>query len=975
MMASETTATILPGIMTLNASTPAFLDGGGEMGAAMRGHDWSRSSLGNPAYWPAPLASMVNMMLSSKFPMFILWGPEFALLYNDSYAPVLGDRHGAALGRSMGAVWPEVWPDTAPIVRRAYEGEASFFENRPVTLERNGFPEQAWFMFSYSPLRDEGGAVAGAICVCSETTQQVMEKTSLHRSESRWRALFENMQEGFFVGEAVRDEAGTMVDFRFVEINPAFGAQTGLDPSATIGRRACDVIPGLEQSLVETYAQVLATGAPNDFDVHVPSLGRWFEARARRQSPERFSVLFLEVTARVAADKALRASEQRFRTLAQAMPDQMWTATADGKLNWFNDRVFVYSGYGLDQLGGDRWGSIVHPDDLAATYQDWQAALASGEPYQSHFRLRRADGAYRWFRTRGLPVPNDSGSGNMWVGINTDIQDQYDANEALQRMNDTLELRVAERSAELETAHSALRQSQKLEAVGKLTGGVAHDFNNALQVISGNLQLLRPFVGADPTGRARLNGAIAGVQRGAKLSSQLLAFARKQPLEPVVIDPGSLIRELGDMLRRTTGEQIELATEIGADLWTTLIDPHQLENTLLNLAINARDAMDGAGKLVIEARNASLDARDARRQPGVAPGQYVVLAVSDSGSGMSEEVMQHALEPFFTTKPEGHGTGLGLSMVYGFVTQSGGHLTIDSQVGTGTTVRIYLPRSLAAAEAPALPPPREAIGGSETILVVEDDAQVRATVVALLTDLGYRVLQAPDAQQALAIIESGAAVDLLFTDVVMPGELRSPELARRAKLVQPALEVLFTSGYTDNGIVHAGRLERGVALLSKPYSREDLARKIRHLFANRDHLQAIKAPPRAAAAAAPEPLSILLVEDNADMRDMTTEVLKALGYQVEAARSGEEALAMIGQSVPQVLLTDVGLPGMSGYQLAERARAMGVRAVLFASGYSARGDLPPGSFWLQKPFSLENIEAALTRIVQSNPGAAPDYRG
>ncbi|MET0857926.1 MAG: response regulator [Telluria sp.] len=947
--------------MTSHASAPRFLDGGDDMGAAMRAHDWSRSALGHPVHWPAALASMVSMILSSKFPMFVLWGPECALLYNDSYIPVLGGRHGNALGLPMGAVWPEVWPEISPIVTRAYGGEASFFDNLPVTLERNGFPEQTWFMFSYSPLRDQNGDVGGALCVCSETTQQVLEKAMLHRSESRWRGLFENMQEAFFVGEAVRDDAGHMVDFRFLECNPAFGRQTGLDPVAAIGQTAREAIPGLQQSLIDTYAAVLETGAPNDFEVDIPALGRCYEARARRQTAEHFSVLFLDISARVAADNALRASEQRFRTLAQAMPDQMWTAGADGNLNWFNDRVFEYSGLGFAQLAGAGWGSIVHPDDLPPTLQDWSAALASGDPYRSNFRLRRADGAYRWFHARGLPVPNATGSGNIWVGINTDIQDQYDANEALQRMNDTLELRVAERGAELEAAHGALRQSQKLEAVGKLTGGVAHDFNNVLQVIGGNLQLLRPFVGADGGGRARLDGAIAGVERGAKLSSQLLAFARKQPLEPVVIDPGALIGGLGDMLLRSVGEQVELDTVIAAGLWHALIDPHQLENALLNLVINGRDAMNGAGKLTIEASNVELGEHDARRQPGATPGPYVMLAVSDSGSGMSAEVLQNAVEPFFTTKPEGHGTGLGLSMVYGFVTQSGGHLQIDSDVGVGTTVRIYLPRSFAAAEVAAVPAPREAVGGSETILVVEDDPQVRSIVVALLGDLGYQVLEAAEAQAALAIVENGVQVDLLFTDVVMPGPLRSPELARRARLAQPALEVLFTSGYTENGIVHDGRLERGVALLSKPYSREDLARKIRHQFANRDHLRAMAAAP-VVAAAAPAALSILLVEDNDDMREMTGEVLAALGYQVAAAGAGEEALDLLRASAYDVLITDVGLPGMSGYQLAEQARALGIRAVLFASGYGASGDLPPGSFWLQKPFSLDNIEQALARI-------------
>ena len=422
----------------------------------------------------------------------------------------------------------------------------------------------------------------------------------------------------------------------------------------------------------------------------------------------------------------------------------------------------------------------------------------------------------------------------------TDITFQRRAEIELTRHRDELEQLVEQRTEALRKSdvdrlemQAALHQSQKMEALGKLTGGVAHDFNNSLQIIAGNLHLLRRTLPDDEPTQRRLTGALGGVERGAKLASHLLAFARKQPLEPVVVNTGRLLRELDDLLRRTLGETIDLETVVAGGMWNTLVDRNFLENALLNLAINARDAMKGQGRLTIEAGNASLDDIYALAHAEVAAGQYVMIAISDTGSGMSEEVVAKVFEPFFTTKPEGHGTGLGLSMVYGFVKQSGGHIKIYSEPGHGTTVRVYLPRSLEAEHAKEPLTLIPAPGGSETVLVVEDDAQVRETVVDLLTDLGYKVLKAPDAQSALSVIESGVPIDLLFTDVVMPGTLRSPELARRAKLAQPRIEVLFTSGYTENAIVHGGRLDPGVALLSKPYPREELARKIRQILGSR----------------------------------------------------------------------------------------------------------------------------------------------
>jgi signal transduction histidine kinase len=392
----------------------------------------------------------------------------------------------------------------------------------------------------------------------------------------------------------------------------------------------------------------------------------------------------------------------------------------------------------------------------------------------------------------------------------------------------TQRVRATER---LREAQDTLQRAQKMEALGQLTGGVAHDFNNLLQVIGGNLQLLRRETAGEERAERRIDFALAAVARGAKLASQLLAFGRRQPLEPRVVNLGRFLHGMDDMLRRAIGAEIDLETVVSGGLWNTLVDTGQIENALLNLAINARDAMEGQGHLTIEAGNVALGEDYARANAEVTPGQYVMVAVTDTGSGMTAEVMARAFDPFFTTKPEGKGTGLGLSMVYGLVKQSGGHVKIYSEIGQGTTVKLYLPRVAQGEEEVPEDDPGPVRGGAETILVVEDDLEVRETAVALLADLGYRVLKAPDAAAGLAVIESGVAIDLLFTDVVMPGAMRSSDLARKAQELIPGLPVLYTSGYTENAIVHGGRLDPGVELLAKPYTREALARKIRQLLA------------------------------------------------------------------------------------------------------------------------------------------------
>src|SRR5690606_29370225 len=329
----------------------------------------------------------------------------------------------------------------------------------------------------------------------------------------------------------------------------------------------------------------------------------------------------------------------------------------------------------------------------------------------------------------------------------------------------------------------------------------------------------------------RIARALGGVERGAKLANQLLSFGRRQPLEPKALNLGRVLTGFQEMITRALGESIETEFITSAGLWNAMVDVVQLENAVLNLAINARDAMRGVGKLTIEVGNAYLDENYARNHSDVRPGQYVMLAVTDTGCGMSEEVMAQAFDPFFSTKPEGQGTGLGLSMVYGFIKQSGGHIGIYSEVGHGTSIRLYLPRTREVEHVTPTPSEQIAIGGTETILVVEDDEQVRGIVVDMLRELGYQILKAADAQSAFAIIESGVKIHLLFSDTVMPGAMRSTELAHKARERLPEIAILFTSGYTQNAIVHSGRLDAGVELLSKPYTREALSRKIHQVLA------------------------------------------------------------------------------------------------------------------------------------------------
>ena len=511
-------------------------------------------------------------------------------------------------------------------------------------------------------------------------------------------------------------------------------------------------------------------------------------------------------------------------------------------------------------------------------------------------------------------------------------------------------------------AEAMVRQAQKMEAIGHLTGGVAHDFNNLLQIVSANLDLAMAdgSVAAGSRLAQRLENAVGAVGRGSRLTGQLLAFARRQALEPKALDLGRTIRDMSDLLRRTLGEQVQVETVIAGGLWNTLVDPNQLESAILNLAINARDAMPDGGKLTLEVANAHLDDAYAAAHDDVTPGQYVMLAVSDTGSGMSPQVMARVFEPFFTTKPEGKGTGLGLAQAYGFVKQSGGHIKLYSEPGDGTTVKIYLPRTRRARDPDDKLSSLGVQGGSERILVVEDDDGVREAVVDMLGALGYQVVAAENAQRALALLAGGAKPDLLFTDVVMPGPIPTRDFTRRAQEIHPPLKVLYTSGYTQNAIVHNGKLDDDAALLSKPYRKDDLARKLRSVLAGaaRGPIAAAKAD---AAPAAPKG-KVLVVEDVALIRMSTVDMIEQLGLETLEASDGPEALDLI-KTDPQIgiLLTDLGLPGMSGQELVVEARKLRPDLnVIVASGYSnAARPQGEGILSLTKPYDLNQLRKVL----------------
>ena len=824
-------------MLTINRATSAdFLAGGGQMGALMRAYDWSGSRLGKPETWPQSLRTAVRILLNTNHPMFIWWGSDLIQFYNDAYRQTMGpERHPSALGQGGRECWAEIWDIIGPQIEQVMSGGgATWHENQLVPVTRHGKLEQVYWTYGFSPI-DEDDGIGGVLVVCRDVTEEHLAAAKLRERE----AELARVQQLGRIG-------GLEVDLRTGFRNrrsPEYLLIHGLPPDAA-NESHDDWVKRIhpeDREATEKKFRDAVAGNVRDYSVQYriirPSDGetRWISVKSTIERDENGKAIRLigahtDVTEQVVAGIALRQSEERFRKLADQLAElnatlaqrvEEKTRERDRIWNVSQDLLVVADRNGVWRTVNPAWTKTLgwseaellnrtsewldHPDDGGQTRKEINKLIQGDLTVKFEGRLRHKDGSYRWLSWTGVPDRDHI------YAVARDV---------------TAEKAAAER---LKAAEEALLQSQKMEAVGQLTGGIAHDFNNLLTGIVGSLDLLQTRLNQGRTDNVAryINAAMTSANRAAALTHRLLAFARRQPLIPESVDVNQLVVSLEDLLRRTIGESIDLEIAAPDDLWCTLCDPNQLESALLNLAINARDAMPDGGKLIISTANAHLGSVTADT-PALSPGDYICIAVSDTGVGMSAEVAARAFDPFFTTKPIGQGTGLGLSMIYGFARQSNGHVTIDSKLGRGTSVRLYLPRHDGGAAAQQVSAGRAAGAAStgETVLVVEDEAVVRGVILEMLGEQGYRTLEAIDGPSGLRILRTRQRIDLLVTDVGLPG-INGRQLADQARETRPGLKILFITGYAESVAMSGGFLEEGMEMITKPFELDNLSRRIR----------------------------------------------------------------------------------------------------------------------------------------------------
>ncbi len=675
---------------------------------------------------------------------------------------------------------------------------------------------------------------------------------------------------------------------------------------------------------------------------------------ALRDSEETLEAKVAERTSQLSASNARliteaqerQKAENRFGLLVGGIVDYaIYMLDPTGVITNWNPGAERIKGYNAEEIIGRNFSQFFTEEDRNANVpaKALRTAAAEGRFEAEGWRVRK-DGSRFWANAIIDAIRDNTGQLLGFAKITRDITERRNAAITSQR------------------AQEQLAQAQKMEGIGHLTGGVAHDFNNLLAIIMGNLETLQRTLQNPNADRDRqlrsADNAMRGAQRAAALTQRLLAFSRQQPLDPKVVEVGKLVSGMSELLRRSIGEQVSIETVLAGGLWRVNIDPNQLEVAILNLAVNARDAMPEGGSLMIETANAHLDQNYAAAQAEVVPGEYVVISVTDTGCGMPREVVARAFEPFYTTKDVGHGTGLGLSQVYGFVKQSGGHIKIYSEVAQGTTVKIYLPRlhagveSISDVEAVSAPMYSKA---AETILVVEDDADLRASTKEILRELGYRTVEAGTGGDALKLLQAHPEIRLLFTDVVLPGGMNGRQLADQARMLRSDLKILFTTGYARDAIVHEGRLDAGLQLITKPFTYAGLAAKIR------DVLDAGSSAAR-----------ILLVDDEPMILNVATEFLEEFGFKVETAASAAEAInkLKLGNGEIEAAIIDLGLPDRKGDALVSEVRAMYPSLpIVIASGrpdeaLKTRFSSDQRVSFLDKPYNAAQLRALLRSMLE-----------
>jgi len=748
------------------------------------------------------LSQRLEQTLESMSDGFFTLDRDFNFTFvNNEFCRILNKRRDALIGNN---VW-ECFPAAADSAFRS-EYEAALATQTTHTFTERYSELNIWLRVKAYP------SIEGLAIYFQDVTQERAREQHLRLLES----AVSRQNDILLITEArpLDDPEGP----RIIYVNDAFERRTGYSREEVIGKTPRLLQgPKTQRAELDRIREALTRWQPVRAElINYTKTGDafWLEMDIVPLADEtgwftHWVAVERDITDRKMAEQAVRQSDERFQLVTKATNDVIWDWDLVEDGIWWNDNLITMFGYDPIQItdGLQFWVEHIHPDDRNNVLAELYAVFNSDDvTWQSEYRFLHANGKALSVVDRGFITRDTSGKAVRMVGSMVDV-------------------------TELREMDERLRQSQKLEAVGHLTGGIAHDFNNLLTVILGNAEFMQEQLGDQPDLQRLAEMSVTAAERGAELTNRLLAFARRQALQPRRVDINKLVTDTLGLLKRALNEDIELTFVDTGELWTTEIDPGQLEVALLNLAINARDAMPEGGRLIIETANTQLDETYAQDQMEVITGDYVQVSVSDSGTGMPADLVSQAFDPFFTTKAMGKGSGLGLSMVYGFVKQSGGHAKIYSEVDEGTTIKLFFPRAKTTDDV-VYEAPRavEPVGGSEHILAVEDDNQVRTYVTALLESLGYRVSAARSGAEALDILAQHQDIDLLFTDVVMPGGINGRQLSEQALNILPNLKVLFTSGYSENAIIHNGRLDRGVQLISKPYHREQLALKLREIL-------------------------------------------------------------------------------------------------------------------------------------------------